>query len=191
LKNATKYLLVAGLVLVVAAIGVTSMTSTSKEHSHLEASTSTAASNAAPSQTTTAQPSTSTPATQTTPDPAITTPPSAPKPLLPQIAKIEEQMHNTPMNRPMNQVAKDWLGCRSEQSYNDTMDMLTHKNPAAAGQFQGTPAACVKLSTGQHIKVLSVDQTQHVVKIQVEGQADELWTDPAALAGQAPNNPGN
>jgi len=119
------------------------------------------------------------------PPPIAAAPSAPPAPVVipPQMAKIAADARDTPMDRPMSQVTKSWLGCHSQQTYQDTLALLASKNPAAADPFKGPNAACVMLTPGQQVLLMETDQSSHAAQVRLGATGDIVWTDPSALGG--------
>lgn len=111
-------------------------------------------------------------------------PPAPPKqlpaPIVRELAKAREE---APANRPMNQVAKSWFGCASEDGYSATLALIRQKSESASEHFKGAQADCVPLSTGMHVSVMRIDAGSGIAQISVDETHQVYWTDSAALAG--------
>ncbi|HEX8957852.1 MAG TPA: hypothetical protein VF798_16355 [Burkholderiaceae bacterium] len=113
-----------------------------------------------------------------------TAPPPPPKKLpAPIVKELAKARAEVPPNRPMNQVAKNWFGCASEDGYNATLDLIRQKSASSSEHFKGPQADCVPLSTGMHVSVMRIDAANGIAQISVDETHQVYWTDSAALAG--------
>ena len=107
-------------------------------------------------------------------------PEQLPAPIVRELAKARAEV---PANRPMNQVAKNWFGCASEEGYNTTLDLIREKSASSSEHFKGPQADCVPLSTGMKVSVMRIDAANGIAEISVDETHQVYWTDSAALAG--------
>ena len=126
-----------------------------------------------------------------TPQPAVpvvppTAPPAPPKVLPAPIAKeLARARAEAPVNRPMNQVAKNWFACASEDGYNATLDLIRQKSATSSEHFKGPNADCVPLNTGTHVTLMRVDSANGMAQITIDETHQIVWTDSGALAGNS------
>lgn len=99
------------------------------------------------------------------------------------MARIAHEARDTPIDRPMNRVSKNWLGCADKADYLTTMELLNQHDPAVAGRFQGASPACEMLTEGTPVTLAFVDAEAHLAQVRVSASGRLLWTDPSALDG--------
>lgn len=110
--------------------------------------------------------------------------------LTPVTAKVQEEVHHIPMDRPMNVVLKNWLACQSKDLYSETEALLERQSPDALAVFQGSQPQCIMLIQGKKVTVIQKNNNDSSVEIQQEGNANQWWTGAAALADHVPMDEG-
>lgn len=111
-------------------------------------------------------------------------PPPPPVPVPAPIAKALAQARAEAPSRPMNQLAKDWFGCASEDGYNTMLAQIKAKSPNLGDHFHGADADCAPLPTGTHISVMRIDSGSGIAQVSIDETHKLWWTDSEALAGE-------